>query len=264
MYKTISTLIGNTERTIFAWKREKRPIIKLFEKYFTKNDLEEFLEYGKIQKFESLSTYNKIVEKNIFTYLSFFFNGTYANSLKSFNSFFMDLYFRFLISVELRDYQYSLKDRLLQIFHNTELSEYELKKGSFYIKDMFESDFFAVLKDLHPLFYKKDLFILIEIFETMNLSSEEQKNKFNEALSHFIYFNLYKRYPQMDFSERNIIFVTFYDKYYLPDNKSCKHFIEDRENGCIKLKMSSFINLYKTLHNEDLRPLIDVYLNKYQ
>lgn len=44
MYKTIAKLVGNTERTIFSWKQQNRPIIKLLEISFTKNELENFLE----------------------------------------------------------------------------------------------------------------------------------------------------------------------------------------------------------------------------
>jgi hypothetical protein len=51
-------LFQNTIRTISNWKVEKRPIISLLEKYFSKEDLEEFLETGKIQKQEVLKRQN--------------------------------------------------------------------------------------------------------------------------------------------------------------------------------------------------------------
>lgn len=41
--------------TYYNWKKEKRPIINLLEKYFTKEELQEFFEYGEIEKFEFLS-----------------------------------------------------------------------------------------------------------------------------------------------------------------------------------------------------------------
>tara|TARA_R110002050_G_scaffold243131_3_gene379607 strand:- start:557 stop:700 length:144 start_codon:yes stop_codon:yes gene_type:complete len=47
MYKAIAKLIGNTERTIFAWKKEDRLIINFLEKYFTKEDLKEFIKTKK-------------------------------------------------------------------------------------------------------------------------------------------------------------------------------------------------------------------------
>jgi len=65
MYKVIAKLIGNTERTIFAWKKENRPIINFFEKYFSEEDLEEFLTTGKIEKLEhDKKNTNKVDELN--------------------------------------------------------------------------------------------------------------------------------------------------------------------------------------------------------
>lgn len=54
MLKTYARLLQNTVRTISNWKTEKRPIISLLEKYFSKTELEEFLETGGIEKFEAL------------------------------------------------------------------------------------------------------------------------------------------------------------------------------------------------------------------
>lgn len=50
--------------TFYNWQREKRPIIKLLEKYFTKDDLEEFLQTGKIQKFEE-NIFCETIEKEV-------------------------------------------------------------------------------------------------------------------------------------------------------------------------------------------------------
>lgn len=52
MLKTYSKLLQNTVRTISNWKNEHRPIINLLEKYFTKEDIEEFINIGKIEKLE--------------------------------------------------------------------------------------------------------------------------------------------------------------------------------------------------------------------
>jgi hypothetical protein len=57
-----------SRNTFFVWKREKRPIISLLEKYYSKEELQEFLETGKISKQDRLKElleiekkYNKIV-----------------------------------------------------------------------------------------------------------------------------------------------------------------------------------------------------------
>lgn len=50
----MSKIFEMTPQGVGKWKKEKRPIISFLEKYCTKNDLEEFLQAGKIQKFEKM------------------------------------------------------------------------------------------------------------------------------------------------------------------------------------------------------------------
>ena len=52
MNSILAKILGKSLKTVSNWKNENRPIINLLEKYFTKKDLEEFLETGKIQKQE--------------------------------------------------------------------------------------------------------------------------------------------------------------------------------------------------------------------
>lgn len=59
MKKAILKLLDVSDKTFYNWKKEKRPILELLEKYFTKEDLEEFLETEKITKFESQITNEK-------------------------------------------------------------------------------------------------------------------------------------------------------------------------------------------------------------
>lgn len=58
MLSTMSKLFDNTIRSIQNWKKENRPIIKLIEQYFTLDELNEFLNTGKIKKFELLRMYS--------------------------------------------------------------------------------------------------------------------------------------------------------------------------------------------------------------
>jgi len=53
-YKIMTNLFQFSRQSWNNWKKEERPIIALLEKYFTKEDLEEFLKTGEIVKFESL------------------------------------------------------------------------------------------------------------------------------------------------------------------------------------------------------------------
>lgn len=47
-----------SQNTYYQWKKQNRPIIKFFEKYFSKEELEEFLSTGKINKLENLNSYS--------------------------------------------------------------------------------------------------------------------------------------------------------------------------------------------------------------
>ena len=57
-YKITEELFGFTRQTYAKWKHENRPIINLIEKYFSENDLEEFLKYGVVEKLEIMDFQN--------------------------------------------------------------------------------------------------------------------------------------------------------------------------------------------------------------
>jgi len=67
----MSQLFGFSTQSYFNWKRDaqaKRKIISLLEKYFTKEDLEEFLESGKCEKFEAISGLNSEEVKDLVSF----------------------------------------------------------------------------------------------------------------------------------------------------------------------------------------------------
>jgi len=54
MFKSIAKILDVTLKSVYNYKKENRPVVTLFEKYFTQNDLEEFLSTGKISKYEGI------------------------------------------------------------------------------------------------------------------------------------------------------------------------------------------------------------------
>lgn len=58
-WKKIENLFLFTRQTWSKWKNEKRPIVNLIEKYFTNDELQEFLETNQIEKFELLKDLSK-------------------------------------------------------------------------------------------------------------------------------------------------------------------------------------------------------------
>lgn len=63
--ETISQLVGNTPKTIFQWRKEKRPIIQFLVKYFTDDDLQEFFNTGFCSKLDNIDNIANFVRQQI-------------------------------------------------------------------------------------------------------------------------------------------------------------------------------------------------------
>lgn len=57
MIETIVKILGVSKNSYWNYKNQERPIIFLLEKYFKKEELEEFLETGKISRLENNMVY---------------------------------------------------------------------------------------------------------------------------------------------------------------------------------------------------------------
>lgn len=68
--ETMANLFSASEGAYYKWKRENRPIIQLIDRYFSKDDIEEFLKTGKINKFEEISDLEALNNEavNIYSY----------------------------------------------------------------------------------------------------------------------------------------------------------------------------------------------------
>ncbi len=58
-----TSLFGFSSPTFYNWQREKRPVINLLDKYFSKDELEEFLSTNKINRLENTSYINSFYDK---------------------------------------------------------------------------------------------------------------------------------------------------------------------------------------------------------
>lgn len=58
MINTICNIMAISRSAYFKFKKEERPVIALLEKYFSKEELEEFLHNGKIERFEQFNNMN--------------------------------------------------------------------------------------------------------------------------------------------------------------------------------------------------------------
>ncbi len=75
MRHSITKLIGNTEKSYYRWKKEKRLVISLLEKYFTKAEIDEFLETEQIARVELNKSVTKDLAYNLY---DLYFNKLFA------------------------------------------------------------------------------------------------------------------------------------------------------------------------------------------
>ncbi len=133
MYKTIAKLVGNTERTIFAWKKEQRPIINLLEKYFSKQELEEFINTGKITKLERNELVNRLFYNIDYEFVEKFLLKSYSE-LKPFYYLFLD---KSVFNSEIRK-----EMKIFELFKEEKLNHFDVKK---YLSTNIESPMLAYM-----------------------------------------------------------------------------------------------------------------------
>lgn len=102
MRDTISMVCEITPKNYYNWKNKShKTLISLLEKYFTKEDLQDFLNSGKIQKFEKfLQIEDTIFQKNRIKFLNTFIYKTDNNTLLQCSNIFIDFYFSFLLKIK--------------------------------------------------------------------------------------------------------------------------------------------------------------------
>lgn len=151
-------ILDISTRSYSNFSKQKRLIIHLLEKYFTKEDLQEFIEFGKINKFENNDSIQEyFIETNKNKYIQSFkstspsLRSIYEESIK-------DFYFYFLTNLKNKknffsstDYEY--ESNLIEKYDfNKALSDYifknqekEFEKGNFdkrllYVKEKLEKE----------------------------------------------------------------------------------------------------------------------------
>ncbi|WP_428023947.1 hypothetical protein [Arcobacter sp.] len=159
----MTSLFGFSGPTYYKWskkERNERPIFNLLGKYFTKEELEEFLETGKIDKLENMKYIkNQFLLVNMDNYIRDFND----NSLKSSNFLIQDFFFFFLKN----------KNELLKNgFHN----EYTFIKS---ITQYVYNDFCEEFENI----YKEEIFSFSELLGTDETENNDELTKSRLAIS---------------------------------------------------------------------------------
>lgn len=162
--ETMSMLFSTAEGTYYKWKKEERPIIKLLDKYFSKEELEEFLLTEKISKFENMKYINsQFMINNKDKYLRDF------NLLKNNNYLVNDFYFYYLNNLK---YKKNFSDKN-EIFDEFTLDNYTLSASlNEYLFIDFVEEFENTFNELNDLKKESDYFTGL-----VGIINDEKNNK---------------------------------------------------------------------------------------
>lgn len=189
----------------YVWKRQGRPIFKLLETYFSKEELQEFLDTGKISKFEILEEFKALLQGSKFDYLAFV--TKYLQHTNKFDVF-TDFYYRLLIYIsDLRsqpkdsdiEFQniFQLNDALPSFLINNSfahLSELEMYQLQFKVRQINQID--QNTTNLILLSISNDFLSLVQ--QNGQISEDYRKL----SVLHSLMFCIYKYHPNLSHDEK--------------------------------------------------------------
>lgn len=190
----------------YKWKKQNRPIIVLLEKYFSNDDLIEFLATGKISTFEILEDFKMLLQGSKLDYLGFV-----TKHLKHSNEFdfFTDFYYRFLAYINKTQLSpkdsdikfqniFQLNDALPSFLISnsfTHLNELEIYQLQYKIRQINQMD--QNTTNLILLNISNDFQSLVQQ-TSVQISDEYRKN----CVIHSLIFCIYKYHPNLDYEEK--------------------------------------------------------------
>jgi len=225
--QTMAAIFVTAEGTYYKWKREKRPIISLLEMY-SKEELEEFLQFGKISKFELLKE-----QEAVFKYSRSKYFSTLTETLGSLgdiiNKDFMNFYFNVLVFS---------KDNVERQFI---FEPFEIQKSSLIFATKNKFSYNPPKNELIPKFevgierlsqfdcYGNQFLYsnIIQEFKPMiQIDMDDLELKFQvEAYLHAMLFHLYSYHTNKSADEKRELFIEIVETLYLSDKEHKK--IED-------------------------------------
>lgn len=122
----IKKILDISDKTYYNWKNQSRPIISLLEKYFTEEDIQEFLDTGKIFKFENITS--EFLFSNQLLYVESFAKSKSLLSEPHVKDKFKNFYFSFLLNFENIDIPFSIDTLGIKSLLTNYLYRYQMDK----------------------------------------------------------------------------------------------------------------------------------------
>lgn len=193
MRDTICKFCDIGQKSYYHWKNKLHtPIISLLEKYFTKEDLEEFLETGAIMRYEIPNTSSEFLEVFKNKYLNFLHQKMrLINSLSEYQ---LQFYFSYLFFIKVKHHQFIIHSHpfyasLSRFALDNNQDAHKNDKDSLHIvydivdflenEKMWDYFVYVVQNDFKPFIQGinlNDYFLEDGITEKVNLDKIAQKN----------------------------------------------------------------------------------------
>ena len=211
MRHIVSRLLDISERSYYTFKKQGRPVIRLLETYFSKSDLEEWIEYEKISKLDILKDFEAILQGSKLDYLKFV--SEELNFTLEHDSF-TDLYYKLLIylydmqKLENADITSvwimgdALPGFLLESKYSNTEEDKEGEAVLYKIKYKFGiiNHFDQNMSNFIRLSLARDMLPLITNNIGSNTKISETYRK--SAVYHTLLFNIYKSHSELDYRQK--------------------------------------------------------------
>jgi len=213
MRHVVSQLLDISERSYYTFKKQGRPVIRLLETYFSKSDLEEWIQYEKISKLDILKDFEAILQGSKLDYLKFVseeLNFSLEYDL------FTDLYYKLLIylydmqKLENTDITSvwmvgdALPGFLLESKYSNTEEDKEDEAVLYKIKDKFGiiNHFDQNMSNFIRLSLTREMIPLIRNTKGTDIDFSEVYRM--NAVYHVLLFNIYKKNPKLTYKEKII------------------------------------------------------------
>lgn len=228
--KLASEILGCTLASYYNWDKQNRPIIRLLEKYFSIEDLNEFLEKEKITKLELIDDFQRTLS---FEYFEFYSPENYSNKHSFPKKFYWDFIFRFKNEILMIDDK-DAKEKFLSLIYEYQLIILKISSKINFSK-------IKVIKALNyfaQLFNEKDTRFIKYIISLIQHDFTQLNNNYYEAGALFSNENRDYKIKTISYQKKDLLLIPIetikklntYDSYeeeYFFDNHDLKIYHEN-------------------------------------
>lgn len=234
-YKITEKLFGFTRQTYTKWKQEDRPIINLIEKYFSEDELREFIEYGTMEKYDFILFHNYLYAKYEFISILLALIDV-ANSLNKDEEMYID-YLAYSLSRDIYPDLFETKERFSKFIMQS-YDNYKETHPTFNSMDLSES-----IERINLFFPKQEkyvdtivYFMYKDFLPFIKACVLNQPEHINLAIEFCIKFNLYKYQSLLSYEE-------IYQQFKIPlkkaiDSEEASTIVDEKfdyEEFCVKI-----------------------------